>query len=174
MVPIIVAEMVAPEKYGAYNGIVALAIALSFLLGPLVGGAISDQTTWRWIFWINLPIGFASMALVLLIMPANFPDIKPSNSTLFTEKQNGTLRKIDFPGFSLLLAACVLLIVALEEAGKAFAWDSVLVIIFLTLAGLLLCVFFAWQRFLFGGKSAREPIIPWNFLQHRVLMGIYL
>ena len=48
--------MVEKEKYGVYNGIISLAIAVSFILGPIRGGAITDGTTWRWIFWINLPV----------------------------------------------------------------------------------------------------------------------
>lgn len=177
MVPIIVAEMVEPAKYGAYNGIVSLAIAFSFLLGPLFGGAISDGTTWRWIFYINLPVGVVGLVLVLVAMPAGFPDpsaiANPKSFSLI--KRNVTLRdRIDYPGFFMLLAASVLLIVAIEEAGISFAWSSALVIAFLVVAGLLLILFFAWQWYLDHTKSAREPVFPWPFVKKRVLMGMYL
>ncbi|EDO01118.1 hypothetical protein SS1G_03592 [Sclerotinia sclerotiorum 1980 UF-70] len=174
MVPIIVAEMVAPEQYGKFNGIVSLALAISFLLGPVLGGAIPQSTTWRWIFLINLPIGVVGLILVLLTMPAGFPDNRPSKAILFSPKKTNLRAEIDFVGFLLLPTACVFLIVAFEEAGVAFAWDSALVITFLVLAFVLLCLFFAWQRFLFSRQSTRQPVIPWVFLKNRVLMGIYI
>ncbi|KAE8372688.1 major facilitator superfamily domain-containing protein [Aspergillus bertholletiae] len=177
MAPIIVAEMVEPAKYGAYNAIVSLAIAFSFLLGPLFGGAISDGTTWRWIFYINLPVGLVGLALVLVAMPASFPDLSavtpPTPFTLI--KRNVPLRgRIDYPGFVMLLAASVLLIVAIEEAGISFGWSSGLVIAFLVVAGSLFIAFLAWQWYLDHARSEREPIIPWEFIKKRVLMGMYL
>ncbi|CAD6444310.1 497df385-445e-4097-bfd8-b7a1fd65287b [Sclerotinia trifoliorum] len=174
MVPIIVAEMVVPEQYGKFNGIVSLALAISFLLGPVLGGAIPQHTTWRWIFLINLPIGVVGLILVLLAMPAGFPDNRPSKAILFSPKKSNLRGEIDYVGFLLLPTACVFLIVAFEEAGVAFAWDSALVITFLVLAFVLLCLFFAWQRLLFLRQSARQPVIPWVFLKNRVLMGIYI
>jgi MFS family permease len=177
MVPIVVAEMVQPAKYGAYNGIVSLAIAFSFLLGPLFGGAISDGATWRWIFYINLPVGFVGLMLVLVAMPAGFPNSSAITSPTFCNliRRNVTLRgRIDYPGFSMLLAASVLLIVAIEEAGISFTWSSTLVIAFLVAAGVLLILFLVWQWYLYHAKSAREPILPWVFFKKRVMMGIFL
>ena len=53
MTPVIISEMVPPPKFGAYNGIASSTIGVSFLLGPLVGGAITDKGVWRWIFLIK-------------------------------------------------------------------------------------------------------------------------
>lgn len=176
MVPIIVAEMVKPEKYAAYNAIASLSIAISFLLGPIFGGAISDGTTWRWIFWINLPVGFVGLLLVLFAMPAAFPDHATTTSKSFSiVKRDIALRgRIDYPGFFMLLAASVLLIVAIEEAGISFAWSSSLVIAFLVVAGVLLIFFTAWEWNIDRTGSAREPVTPWPFFKNRVLMGVYL
>lgn len=174
MVPIIVTEMVPREKYGAYNGIISVAFAFSFLLGPLFGGAIADGTSWRWIFYINLPVAFVGLVLVLLTMPAAFPDVsQPPTFSLMHNKIDWKGR-VDYPGFFFLLAACVLLIVAIEEAGISFPWDSAIVITFLVLAGVLLCAFLAWQHFLYHQKSNREPVFPWAFMKNRILMGMYL
>ncbi|TGO77538.1 hypothetical protein BELL_0102g00100 [Botrytis elliptica] len=174
MVPIIVAEMVVPEQYGKFNGIVSLALAISFLLGPLLGGAIPQHTTWRWIFWINLPIGMVGLVLIMLAMPAGFPDNRPSKAMLLPPKLSDVRGKFDYVGFLLLPTACIFLIIAFEEAGVAFAWNSALVITFLVLAFVLLSLFFAWQRLLFLKQSTRQPVIPWVFLKNRVLMGIYI
>lgn len=156
MVPIIVTEMVAPEKYSTYNGLMSLALAFSFLLGPLFGGAITEGTSWRWIFYMNLPVGFVGLGLVLVAMPATFPDVSRSSSFPLVHRKADWRRKIDYLGFFLLLAACVLLIVAIEEAGTSYPWNSALVITFLALAGILACIFLAWQWFLYRRKS------PWK------------
>lgn len=177
MVPIIVAEMVEKEKYGAYNGIVSLAIAVSFILGPILGGAITDGTTWRWIFWFNLPVGFVALLLVLVAMPAEFPhhSAMESSKAFGLIKRGITLHgKIDYPGFFLLLAASVLLIVAIEEAGISFAWSSSLVIALLVIAGVLLIAFVAWEWNMDRQSSQREPVFPWAFFKKRLLMGMYL
>ncbi|KAJ5672271.1 hypothetical protein N7507_001398 [Penicillium longicatenatum] len=179
MVPIIVAEMVEPARYAKYNAIISLAIAFSFLLGPLLGGAISDGTTWRWIFWINLPVGFIGLLLVLFAMPAEFP-AHSENGSRFTLSISPTKRdvptrgSIDYPGFVILLAASIMLIVAIEEAGISFSWSSALVIAFLVVSGVLLILFLSWEWYLYHTNSTREPIFPWAFIQNRILMGIYL
>lgn len=177
MVPIIVAEMVEKERYGAYNGIVSLAIAISFILGPILGGAITDGTTWRWIFWINIPVGFVGLVLVFVAMPAEFPhqsSREPSDSFGLVKRGISLRGKVDYPGFFLLLAASVLLIVAIEEAGTSFAWSSSLVIALLVIAGVLLVAFVAWEWNIDHRGSQREPVFPWSFFKKRVLMGMYL
>ena len=175
MVPVVVAEMVPPQSYATYNGIINIAVAMSYLAGPLLGGAIPDHTTWRWIFYINLPVGVASLGLVLLAMPASFPDVRASNSLfLFPRSSTGFLKKLDFPGFLLLLIVCVLLIVAIEEAGISYAWNSALVLTLIVLSFVFFCCFLAWQWYLASKTTARQAVIPWSFFKNRVLMGIYL
>ena len=174
MIPVIVAELVGPETYATFNGIISTAIAISYLAGPLIGGVIPDHTSWRWIFFINLPIGITSLCLVLLTMPTNFPNIKPARSFLFPDKSKGSLQRVDFPGFFLLLGACVLLVVAIEEAGISYTWDSTLVLTLIIVVVVLLSLLIVWERFLFLGKSPIQAVIPWDFFKNRVLMGIYL
>ncbi|PYI08190.1 MFS general substrate transporter [Aspergillus sclerotiicarbonarius CBS 121057] len=163
MVPIVAAEMVTPDRYALYNSLISLAIAVSFLLRPLIGGAISDNTTWRWIFYINLPVGAIGVILICLTMPAAFPDMSVN-----------LCDKVDYPGFFILLVACILLIVAIEEAGVSFAWDSALVIVFLVLSVVLFCAFLGWEWHLQQSKSTRESVFPWEFVKNRVLMGLCL
>ncbi|RAK99185.1 MFS general substrate transporter [Aspergillus ibericus CBS 121593] len=174
MVPIVTAEMVSPDRYALYNSFISLAIAISFLLGPLIGGAISDSTTWRWIFYINLPVGAIGIVLICLTMPAAFPDVsKPT--TLWSAPRSVNLRgKVDYAGFFILLVACILLIVAIEEAGVSFAWDSALVIVFLVLSIVLFGAFVVWEWQLYRTKSTRESVFPWQFVKNRFLMGLCL
>ena len=174
MVPIIVAEMVPPEQYGKYNGIISLSIALSFLAGPLIGGAIPDHATWRWIFWINIPFGLVGLVLISISMPRNFPDLTLARSMASLHNLHKLASSIDFLGFFLMLTTCVLLIVALEEAGISLGWSSPIVITFLALAFILFCIFIAWQWILSSQTRSRQPVMPWQLLRHRVLMGLYL
>ncbi|RDW93803.1 putative MFS multidrug transporter [Aspergillus mulundensis] len=174
LVPIITAEMVHPDKYASYNAVMALSIALSFLLGPLIGGGIVDHTTWRWIFYINLPAGAVSIVLVWFSMPGAFPDISHPTS-LWSVSKNMNLRgRVDYLGFSLLLAASLFLIVAIEEAAILYTWDNAVVITLLALALPVFCAFLCWVWFLDRSDSTREPVFPWRFAKNRVLMGLCL
>ncbi|KAL4810926.1 major facilitator superfamily domain-containing protein [Aspergillus unguis] len=174
MVPIIVAEMVSPEKYAAYNALMSFSIALSFLLGPLIGGAIVDHTSWRWIFYINLPAGAVGVLLVWIAMPGAFPNVS-NPSKLWNLPKGLVFRgRIDYPGFGMLLAASVFLIVAIEEAAVLYTWNDSVVIVLLALAALLLGAFIAWEWFLNHSNSSRDPVFPWGFFKDRVFAGACL
>lgn len=174
MVPIITAEMVHPDKYAVYNAIMAFSIALSFLLGPLIGGALVDHTSWRWIFYINIPPGAVGILLIWLSMPGAFPDLSKPTSLWNLPKNVDFHRRVDYPGFGLLLAASVLLIVAIEEAAVLYTWDNAVVIVLLVLSFVLVGVFLAWIWFLHRSDSCREPVFLWEFVKNRVFMGTCL
>jgi hypothetical protein len=106
-------------------------------------------------------------------MPSNFPhQADPSHRSHSFGKS--TLRRIDYPGFLLFLAACLLLVCALQEAGTEYEWSSGLIIAFLTLSAVLFVVFFTWQRAISHQETTREAVFPWKFVHNRVLMGILL
>ncbi|KAH8433184.1 uncharacterized protein LDX57_010817 [Aspergillus melleus] len=174
MVPIIAAEMVPQDRYGPYNVAISLTIALSYLLGPLLGGAISDNTTWRWIFYINLPLGAKGLLLIYVTMPAAFPDVSNPAALWVSPSVTNYQGKIDYPGFSILLATSVLLIVAIEEAGIAFSLDSAIVVVFVTLSAALFGAFLVWEWYLYKSRLSREPVFPWQFTKNRVFMGTCL
>ncbi|KAL6233128.1 hypothetical protein BDW75DRAFT_252196 [Aspergillus navahoensis] len=174
MVPIITAEMVHPEEYAVYNAIMAFSFALSFLLGPLIGGAIVDHTSWRWIFYINLPAGAVGILLIWLSMPGAFPDVS-NPASLWSLPKNVAFRgRVDYPGFGLLLGASVFLIVAIEEAAVLYTWNDAVVIVLLSLSVVLFGAFLIWIRFLHRSNSTRESVFLWEFVKNRVFMGICL
>ena len=118
-----------------------------------------------------------ALLLVLVAMPAGFPH----HSTMESSKAFGSIKqgiilrgKIDYPGFFLLLAVSVLLIVATEEAGISFAWSSSLVIALLVITGVLLVAFVGWEWNVDRHNSQRQPVFPWVFFKKRLLIGMYL
>ena len=84
------------------------------------------------------------------------------------------LRKLDFVGFLLLLAASVFLVTALEEAGTQYKWSSALVVILLVLAALSWLGVIGWSWFVDHKETSVEPVFTWRFLQNRVFMGALL
>ncbi|KAI9842654.1 MAG: hypothetical protein M1837_007021 [Sclerophora amabilis] len=90
---------------------------------------------------------------------------------VFTKK---ALKRVDWFGATLLLAASLLLVTALEEAGIRYPWRSALVITFLVVSGILWITFVAWEHRVTRAASAQEPVFPWRFFQSRVRIGMIL
>ena len=146
----IVADIYTLEQRAKMQGLFSGVWGLSSIIGPLVGGFITDQWNWRWVFFINLPVGIVSAFLIGLNLPSrNLPE-KPS---------------IDYAGAATLTASMSLLMLALVEA-EGFAvfkpW------LFLG-AALLFAIFMLVER------RAREPVIPLAMFRNRVVaLGVLI
>ncbi|ORX36039.1 major facilitator superfamily domain-containing protein [Kockovaella imperatae] len=128
---IIVSDVVTLRERGKYQGILGGVVACSNALGPLLGGIFTESVSWRWCFYINLPLtGFAAL-IVFFVLP-----LKRVNGSV-VEK----LRKLDWYGSVLTLAWAVLVLVALSWAGNKYAWDSAGVLAPLIIGVCLLGVF---------------------------------
>ncbi|KAI1852480.1 hypothetical protein JX266_002658 [Neoarthrinium moseri] len=94
--------------------LVGIVIAVGGVLGPVLGGILTEYTTWRWVFWINGPVGFVSMALFYLAWPKAeyLPDTEPRR-----------WRELDYPGSVLLIAAAVLVVYPFQTASSSASWD---------------------------------------------------
>ncbi|MCJ1356673.1 MAG: hypothetical protein MMC33_006668 [Icmadophila ericetorum] len=170
---VILGELTPPEDYGRLAGIISITFAISYVLGPVLGGVIVDGTTWRWVFLINPPAGLVGLLLVFFAMPAGFP-YNLSRQGKMPLIPGNLFSRIDFLGTALLLSATVFLVTALQEAGTQYKWSSALVIVFLVLSGILLIAFIAWAKVLNIGTRQQEPVMPWQLMKHRVFMGILL
>ncbi|KAG8160023.1 hypothetical protein KVR01_010660 [Diaporthe batatas] len=170
---IMVPLMVPPQKYPTYISIISSTFAISSVLGPILGGAITDRTTWRWVFFFNGPGGVVAAALLYLSVPFSFPYGKSNNfSHSITSEQ--TWRRIDFVGAFLSLAGSILIIFALEQGGVAYPWGSGTIISTLILSAILWVGFVAWERCISKRDGVCEPIFPWRLAHNRFAMGLLL
>ncbi|KAI1307148.1 putative multidrug resistance protein fnx1 [Xylaria venustula] len=175
---IFVSELVPPENYPKFVANISLINALALLLGPIIGGAIASNTTWRWIFIINIPIAVPALLILLYVVPKEFPyHNQPGykRKTLKDLVSKSVLDRIDAPGTILILFATLGLTAAFEEANKRFPWRSAYVITLLTVSGLLWIILLIWERHVTLSKTTiREPILPWRFILNREMIGVLL
>ncbi|KAI1738082.1 major facilitator superfamily domain-containing protein [Xylaria scruposa] len=115
LIELIVSDLVPLRERGAYFGIVFGVFSLGTAVGPLVGGAIVDGTTWRWVFWINLPVAGVALILHFLFLRVNY-----DRETAILTK----LKRIDYAGNAILVASVVAVLLALSWGGAQYSWSS--------------------------------------------------
>ena len=153
----VVADLFPPSERGRWQGLFSGMWGIASVIGPPVGGFITDNLTWRWIFYINLPVGILAVAMLLVGMPA------------LTHHRETP--RIDFSGVVLLIASVVPFLLALTWAGDLYAWGSPQIIGMFAASGALLGLFVAVER------RAAMPIVPlWLFRNsvYRVVVGVVL
>ncbi|ROW15682.1 hypothetical protein VPNG_02121 [Cytospora leucostoma] len=174
---VILIELVPSHKYAKLTTFVSLFYSLSLLLGPIFGGVISENTTWRWIFLLNVPAAVVAAIIIILAMPNGFPyhgrprEERPNTNRIISRK---VAKRLDSFGAALLLLATLFLVAALEEADVDYPWKSSFVIALLTISGLSWVGFLLWSWHTTSQAGFREPIFPWRFVQNRVLIGMLL
>ncbi|PVH94603.1 efflux pump protein [Periconia macrospinosa] len=149
------------DKRPLYTGIVLGFAQLGLISGPLLGGALTEHATWRWCFYINLPVGGIA-AVVILVVNINDPNSKTRYTVALFRKM---IPLLDLPGFALFAPCCVMLLLALQFGGVDHPWDSATVIGLLVGSGVLLVLFIIWEA-----RTGEDALIPKQILKGRVLI----
>ncbi|KUJ10081.1 putative multidrug resistance protein fnx1 [Mollisia scopiformis] len=152
MVEMVVCDLVPLRERGKFMGFIFGIYAISTTIGPLIGGAFATYATWRWIFYLNLPLSGITLAMVLLSLGA-----LPKKSS-FSLK---SLARVDFLGNALLIASITSILIALTWGGGQYTWSSYHTVLplVLGLAGLLL--FLAFET------RVPEPTTPFRLFANR-------
>jgi EmrB/QacA subfamily drug resistance transporter len=146
----IIGDVYSVAERAKVTGYVAGVWAASAVVGPTLGGVFSDYISWRWIFFVNIPIAVAAMAVL---------------QRSFQETVERRRHRIDYAGAALLAVGASLLILGLLEGGVAWSWGSPTSIAVLSVAAVLLVAFGYVE------SRASEPILPLWVFRRRVLVG---
>jgi EmrB/QacA subfamily drug resistance transporter len=143
----IIGDLFSPRERGRWQGIIGATFGLSSVIGPLVGGYLTDHASWRWNFYINVPVGIVAFSLISRFMPA----IK------------GKKQSIDYLGAGLLAGGLSSLMLALIWGGNQYAWASFEVIGMLLVSAALLAGFIWTER-----RHAKDPILPLELFKNPI------
>jgi EmrB/QacA subfamily drug resistance transporter len=141
----VIGDLFPPTQRARLAGLFGAVFGLSSIVGPTAGGYITDSWGWRWVFYVNLPVGIIAVLLVLATMPY--------------VRSSASIRDIDFPGAAALVAGLVPLMVALSIT-RDHGWTSPEVLGLLALAAVLLAVFFVIEM------RTDHPIVPFSLFKN--------
>ena len=134
----IIGDLFEPRERARYQGLMGAVFGLASVLGPPLGGWLTDAASWRWIFYINLPVGVLALAVLAVAMP------KP---------ESGQQHRVDWWGAAALTTGLVPLLLALNWGGSVYAWGSA------TIVGLFVFAAIALAVFIYRELHASEPIL---------------
>ncbi|KAF3084460.1 hypothetical protein TWF569_006965 [Orbilia oligospora] len=157
----IIAFIAEPAKRAMYTGFVGMSFGFASVLGPLLGGAFTDHVSWRWCFYINLPIGGLSALIILFFFRAP-SGAKPVPATL-REK----ILQMDFVGAFMIMGAITAYMLALQYGGQTKAWNSSTVIGLLVGFVMIFMVFGIWEFY----QDERAMIVPRLIKQRAILVS---
>jgi EmrB/QacA subfamily drug resistance transporter len=164
----VMADLFPPDQRAKWSGLFGLVYGVSSLCGPLIGGwlaehgpllgsLVTESTRWRWVFYINVPLGLIAVVALLIYLPDNL-SVRTSSWSGWT-----SLRSIDFLGAVLCGAATICVMLGLTWGGaQASNWTS-LPVLSILVAGMLL-----FTLFIYTERRAHEPIIPLDLFRNQI------
>jgi EmrB/QacA subfamily drug resistance transporter len=144
----ITADLFPPAERGKYSGMMTGVMGISSIIGPTLGGFITDVLSWHWVFWVNIPLGLLVVVLVFFF----FPDLRPDDLK----------PRVDFLGVAAFILALVPAMLALSWGGVEQPWISIPVL------GLLAFSLIMGILFLVIEKRSPEPLIPLSLYKNQI------
>ena len=143
----IIGDIVPPRERGRYMGLIGSVFAVASVAGPLLGGFFVDNLSWRWVFYVNMPVGALAIVIVATRLHLHTPHRR---------------HRVDYLGAALLSGAVGALILLTTWGGTQYAWGSSM-IVGLGIVGVALLALFLWWE-----TRAAEPIVPLSLFKSRV------
>jgi Major Facilitator Superfamily len=143
----VIGDIIAPRARGRYQGFFGAVFAFSTVIGPLLGGFFVDDLSWRWIFYVNIPIGLIALGVI---------------ATVFQPHGRQTKHRIDYTAAALLAGGLSAIVLYTSLGGTTYAWGSA------TMVALLVAGVALIGAFLLAESRAAEPIAPPEIFRNRV------
>ncbi|MEV6452069.1 MFS transporter [Streptomyces anulatus] len=143
----IIADIVPARERGRYMGLIGAVFGLASVAGPLLGGFFTDHASWRWCFYINVPFGLVTLAVIAVVLKLPRPAVRP---------------RLDVLGAVLLAVASTCLVLVTSWGGTEYAWGST------TILGLAAGAVVTTVLFVAAEHRAAEPIIPLRLFRDSV------
>ena len=159
LVNIIICDLFSLRSRALFIGLLEVMWAVAGGIGPVLGGVFSQYATWRWIFWINVPVGACAFALLALFLDVHNPR---------TRFKDGA-KAVDWAGTFSMLGLVLMLLLGLNFGGVVFPWSSPKVIVLIAV-GLLMTIVFVFSE----KKLAKYPLVPLRLLTHRSNVACFI
>ncbi|TIA03963.1 DNA repair protein RAD50 [Aureobasidium pullulans] len=152
LVNICISDLFSLRRRGAYFGIIGGVWALASAIGPVIGGVFTEKVSWRWCFYINLPLDGAALVIIFF-----FLDLKTPKTPLWEG-----LKAIDWIGALLVIGGVLMFLFGLEYGGVTYPWDSATVLCLIIMGVFTMCLFIINEW-----KFAKSPVMPLRIFQNQ-------
>jgi EmrB/QacA subfamily drug resistance transporter len=145
----VIGDLFPPAERGKYQGFMSGVFGLSSIIGPSLGGYITDALSWHWVFFVNIPLG----VLIIILFIFLFPNFRPDHQR----------HSIDYPGLALLILTVAPALLALSWGGVEYEWGSPQIIGMFIFAAIMLVLFIVAET------RSQEPILPLSLFRNRII-----